>query len=334
MSSEMADQPRVLGALASARHRLHGQLTPLVMQKPAGTVLIARGSSDHAAVYGRYLIEAATKRPVALAAPSLQTHYGIQTDYSNYLVVAISQSGQTPEVVTLASTAAASGAVTVAITNHPQSELAAACDVTIDLKAGQEWAVPATKTFTAELAALAILTESAGLSIPERAWLRLPQLVQSILEDPTPARHAAALVGGADRMFSVARGFTYCIALEAALKIKETTSVLAEGYSVADLRHGPIAAIDKGVPLIAFKARGPTDRDIDLLLKDVRLKGATAILCAPEDVAELPLPGSVAEPLMPILAAVRAQQVAYHLSLDRGLDPDSPEGLSKVTMTR
>jgi glucosamine--fructose-6-phosphate aminotransferase (isomerizing) len=277
----------------------------------------------------------ATRRPVALAAPSIITLYGTQTDCSGYLGVAISQSGETPEIVEVAGAARASGALVVGITNRRESPLGEAADALIHLDAGEERAVPATKTFTAELAALATLAEAAG-SAPwgDDDWDALPGAAGVVLTDDAPATRAAQTIADADRMFVVSRGLMYAVALEAALKIKETTGALAEGYSAADLRHGPIAAVESGVPVIVFAASGPTGSDLQSLVEAVRRKGARVVVCSDEDGADVPLPVGLPEGLMPILGAIRAQQIAYHLALLRGLDPDSPEGLSKVTRTR
>lgn len=334
MAAEMAEQPDVLGRLIAARETLVDRVRAVVPEHPAGTVLIARGSSDHAAIYGRYAIELASGRPVSLAAPSLLTLYGAKVDYSGYLAVAVSQSGRTPEIVTVAQTMANLGARTVAITNSPESPLGNATEVTIPLDAGIERAVPATKTFTAQLAALAFVAEAMGEAPwSESDWRRLPTETQALLDDDEPTRRAVGRIGDAKGLISIGRGFMFPVALEAALKLKETTGILAEGYSAADLRHGPIAVVEERVPVLAFRTAGPAAGDMDELIGSLEDRGSHVIKVSDDD-GDVPLPGEVSEPLAVIPAAVRAQQIALELARLRGVDPDSPVGLSKVTLTK
>ena len=334
MTAEMGDQPRVLSALAARRGELTAEISELVSERPAGIVLVARGSSDHAAVYGRYVLELAAGRPVALAAPSLHTLYGADVDYSGYLAVAVSQSGRTPEITTVLEAVQAAGAIGVAVTNDRSSPLAEAADAVLDLRAGEEKAVPATKTFTAQVAAFAILAEALG-DVPwgDADWQRLPEDVQTVLDDETPADDVAEAVGDAPGMIVVGRGFCYAIALESALKLKETCSVLAQGYSAADLRHGHVAVVERDFPVVALRTDGPTRADMDDLVADLRRRGGQVHVIGTGSEADLALPSGLAEALTTIPAAVRGQQVARALSLWRGLDPDSPEGLTKVTPT-
>ena len=155
MLREMAEQPEVLARLLSRRIEVG-------VEAPAGTIIVARGSSDHAAIYGRYLLELATRRPVALAAPSLFTRYGAETDASGWLVVGVSQSGRTPEIVDVVERLRATGGHAIAITNNGDSPLAEAAETVIELGAGEENAVPATKTYTAQMAAFAVLANALG----------------------------------------------------------------------------------------------------------------------------------------------------------------------------
>ena len=334
MAAEMAEQPGVLRRLAAARADIVGQIAALLPGHLAGTVLVARGSSDHAAIYGRYAIELASGRPVALAAPSLHTLYGAKVDYSGYLVVAVSQSGETPEIVTVTEALRRAAARTVAITNSPESPLGRAAEATIPLGAGAELALPATKTFTAQLAAFSFVAEAMG-AVPWSGddWNRLPDALEAVLSDEAPARRAARTIGDSEGLISVGRGFLLAVALEAALKLKETAGILAEGYSAADLRHGPIAVIEDGVPVLAFRVAGPAAPGMDELARDLERRGAAVLRIADDEDADVPLPRDLPEPLGLIPAAVRAQQVAHELALARGLDPDAPAGLTKITPT-
>ena len=334
MASEMREQPEVVAALVARRGEIAERVRAVRPEPLHGTVLVARGSSDHAAIYGRYLLEPATGRPVGLAAPSLQTLYHAAVDYSGFLVVAVSQSGRTPEIATMVERLGAAGARTLAITNEADSPLAAAADAAVELRAGIEQAVPATKTFTAQAVAFAIVAEALGpVAWSEDDWPRLPEALETVLADPAPAEHAAAAIGDAPGLLTVARGSCYPMALEAALKLKETAELLAEGYSAADLRHGPTAVVSAGFPVLAMSTSGPAASDLADLVADLRERGAAVHEIADRPDAELPIPSGLAEPLAAVVTIARAQQLALALARDRGLDPDAPRGLSKVTLT-
>jgi glucosamine--fructose-6-phosphate aminotransferase (isomerizing) len=184
------------------------------------------------------------------------------------------------------------------------------------------------------MAAFAIVAAALGTAPFTRAQAaELPQWVAAVLDDPEPAEVLAAQLADATRLICVGRGLMYSAALEAALKLKETTRIPAEGFSAADLRHGPIAVIEPGFPVLALYAQGPARADMRELVEDLRGRGAEVAVMADEDGAALPLPNGVPEALAPIVAVVRAQQLALALARRRGLDPDAPEGLSKVTIT-
>ncbi|HEX5909785.1 MAG TPA: SIS domain-containing protein [Thermoleophilaceae bacterium] len=334
MAADMEAQPEVLRGLAGRRaevlERLGRHSGTL-----RGTIIVARGSSDYAAVFGRYVLEAATGRPVALAAPSLTTLYGVRTDLEGWLAVGVSQSGRTPEIVSVLERYRDAGALTVAVTNEAASDLSGAAHETVELGAGDERAIPATKTFTAQLAAFALIAEAWGTPPWREAdWDALPEAVRHVLADPAPAERAAERVGDAAEMVCVARGYLTAVALEAALKLREAAGVMAEGWSAADFRHGPIAAARPGVPALAVSAAGPAAADVDELAATLASGGATVLRLSGGPAADLPFPASPAEPLAAIPAAVRAQQLALAVALRRGADPDSPAGLSKVTPTR
>ncbi len=336
MAAEMAQQPEVLTGLIEGRAEMVEELRGAITPAPTGIVLVARGSSDHAAIYGRYVLEAATGLPVALAAPSLHTLYDIKPKCQGFLAIGVSQSGRTPEIVTVLERLVAGGAQAVAVTNEPDSPLGQIADAVLSLGAGEERAVPATKTFTAQLAAFAFLSEALGSAAwgPED-WSRLPDAVAQVLDDPEPPIRVAEAIGHAEGLLTVGRGYMYCVALEAALKLKETTSLLSEGYSAADLRHGPFAVVERDFPVLSFSTAGPAARDMLELTQWLRQsRGAHVLRVSGDPDADLPLPRIESEPLVPIAAVVRAQQVAYRLALYRGMDPDAPVGLTKVTPTK
>ena len=319
MRQEMGEQPGVL-------ERLIERGVQLAPRELAGVVIVARGSSDNAAIYGRYLLELATGRPVALAAPSLHTRYGARTDASGWLVVGVSQSGATPEIVTVVERLRATGGFAVAITNDPQSPLAATSDTVIELGAGAEKAVPATKTFTAQLAAFAVLAAALG-DVPWAAaeLARVPQAVAEVINHEEQVRALAERWARSEELVVTARGWLYPAALETALKVREAALVSAQGFSVADFLHGPIAAVDPGAAVLALRADGPAAADVDEAL--------TALKAREADTQVMVFDG-LPEALTPIPASVRGQQLALELALRRGLDPDAPRGLNKVTITR
>ncbi|HEY6468249.1 MAG TPA: SIS domain-containing protein [Candidatus Dormibacteraeota bacterium] len=335
MATEMAEQPHVLERLLERRAAITASVSALLPAHLCGTVLLARGSSDTAALYGRYLFEMASGRPVALASPSLHTLYEIPADHRGYLAVGISQSGRTPEVVSVLKRMRATGARTVAIVNTSDSPLGDVADVVIELSAGGEVAVPATKTFTATLVALALVATAMG-PVPwtERDLTALPEHVGEVLDDRQGAVLIARRLDGADRVLTVARGPLLAAASETALKIRETSAIFAEAFSAADLRHGPIAAVTSDVPVLAFSAPGPAAADVAALCALLRERGVTVSVISSDRGADLGLPAVVPEALQPVAAAVRGQQIALSAALARRLDPDAPTGLTKVTLTR
>jgi glucosamine--fructose-6-phosphate aminotransferase (isomerizing) len=334
MAAEMAEQPERLAGLVERWDGAVAQVRALAWPHLAGSVIVARGSSDHAGAYGRYLIELSSGRPVAMAAPSLQTLYGASIDYAGFLAIAVSQSGRTPEILTTLQRMQAAGAAGLAITNDGASPLARAAQATLRLDAGPEQAVPATKTVTATMTAFAVVAAALGQApFTREQAAELPGWVAAVLTDPEPAEVLAAQLADATRLICVGRGMMFSAALETALKLKETTRIPAEGLSAADLRHGPIAVIEPGFPVIALHADGPARADMRDLVDDLRRRGADVAVVADEPGAALPLPRGAPDALAPIVAVVRAQQLALALARRRGLDPDAPEGLSKVTVT-
>lgn len=332
MAAEMAEQPRRLAALIARRHEVAERVAPL-LAGIVGTVVAARGSSDHAATTGRYLLEAATRRPVASASPSLQTLYDADVDFSGYLVVGVSQSGWTPEIATYLERAAARGARTVAMTNDATSPLARAAEAVVELRAGEEVAVPATKTVTAEMVGFALLAAAAGPGPADDAWERLAGDVEAALADVTPMQRLAGWLAGAERLVTVARGPMAGAAEETALKLQETSSLFASAFSAADLRHGPIALASSGIRVLAFVHPGPAADDVLGLCTELSSRGADVRLLGPVTGADGGWDAGVPEELAPVLAVVRGQQLAYELARLRGVDPDRPFGLTKVTVT-
>jgi glucosamine--fructose-6-phosphate aminotransferase (isomerizing) len=339
MAAELAEQPEVLGRLV-ARHDADRdrvrEVLPQLLQPGglAGTVLLARGSSDNVAVYGRYLLEMAAKRPAGLAAPSIHTRYHADVDFVGYLVVALSQSGATPEIVETAAHMRRAGAVVVGITNEPGSPLTESCDLTLLTEAGAERAVPATKTVTAQLLAIAAVGAAFDPELVASQELRsLPEAAAAVVADSSGASEVARRWADASRLVVTGRGLAYAAALETALKIKESARVHAEGLSSADLLHGPIAAVDSGLPVLLVAGGERFAEDDHALTQRLSADGVPYAVCGAGPDADLPLPAGTSEVTAPILATIKGQQLALAASLLRGLDPDAPAGLSKVTAT-
>ncbi|HEV3381274.1 MAG TPA: SIS domain-containing protein [Trebonia sp.] len=334
MAAELAEQPEVLRRLVARHDTDRDQVRAVLPGTLAGTVLLARGSSDNVAVYGRYLLEMASRRPAGLAAPSVHTRYHAEVDYSGYLAVALSQSGATPEIVETAAHMRASGAVIIGITNEPGSALTDVCDLTLLTDAGRERAVPATKTVTAQLLAVAAIAAAFDPGLVTADALRaLPGAAATVVADSASAQAVASRWPDAARLLVTSRGLAYAAALETALKIKESVLVHAEGLSSADLLHGPIAAVDSALPVLLVAGGERFAADEQALTERFEEAGIPYAVCGTGPDADLPLPAGTPEVTAPILATIRGQQLALAASLLRGLDPDAPAGLSKVTAT-
>jgi glutamine---fructose-6-phosphate transaminase (isomerizing) len=326
MAAEMAAQPEVLARLAARAPADAAAVRAVVPRPLAGVVFVARGSSDNAAMFGRYLAELRAGRPAGLAAPSLYTRYHADVDWGGYLVIALSQSGATPEVVSTCQAVRRAGATVIGISNESRSPFAGAVDLLLTTDAGAELAVPATKTVTAQFALLVTVAAALGTGPPAGDTLAgLPGAVAAALGDPGPARELAQRWCAIDRLVVAGRGLGYAAALETALKVAETTGILAEGMSTADLYHGPIAAVYAGAPVLLVDGSGPADADLAGLRLLLDRRHA--------ETAGLPVPAGLAEEAQVITAVVRGQQLAHALALARGADPDAPAHLTKVTET-
>ncbi|MBA3877455.1 MAG: glucosamine--fructose-6-phosphate aminotransferase [Anaerolinea sp.] len=304
-------------------------------------VIAARGTSDHAAIYAQYLFGVALRIPVALAAPSIVSLYGVEPRFARSLVIGISQSGASPDVVGVVEAAHRQGVPTIAITNEPSSPLAVAAEHVIDVRAGPELAVAATKTYTAELVAIARLVEAIRGTGEERALREVPAAIEAALAAEDVARAVAVAHAGMRTATVLGRGFEYATVREWALKLKELARVVADPYSAADFRHGPLALVEPGFPVLAVAPSGAVAADLIALLREIRgeYRGDLVVLSDRPEIRDLgqwaiPLPGGVPDHLGPIVSIVPAQLFAYHLTIARGLDPDAPRHISKVTRTR
>jgi glucosamine--fructose-6-phosphate aminotransferase (isomerizing) len=344
MAVDIEDQPDVYARLCEPAHAdpIAEVAARIADRQPKHVVLTARGTSDHAALYAAYLTEIRLGLPAGLASPSAITVFGARPDLSEALVIGVSQSGGSPDLVEVLRVARESGALTLAVTNNPDSPLAGAAELAIDIAAGTERAVAATKTYTAELLALLMLIEGvrAGdgvLPAQERASLAvLPELAALTLADPAPPQ-LAERYRFADRLVTTGRGYAYPTAREAALKLMETSYLAALAFSGADLLHGPLAMTDPDVPVLAVVGDGPGGRAMREVLAKLGERRADVVVIGPNPVpgtsAQLRVP-ALDERHAPLLDILPLQQLALALALARGEDPDAPRGLHKVTTTR
>jgi len=345
LHDEVLEQPAALRRQLDSSHGALVSLAERLRADPVETVVVAaRGTSDHAAIYAQYVLGVRNGLSVGLATPSVVSLYGAEPSVGRSLVVGISQSGASPDIVGVVAAGRRSGAPTLAITNDPASPLAAAAEFLIDLAAGPERAVAATKTYTTSLLAIARLSvaldpdpsaNAALAAVPDaaEAALSVEPNVESI------ARALAAEPGGFDRCVVVGRGFEYATAREWALKLKELGRVFADPYSSADFLHGPIALVHPGIPVLVLAPAGvPFEGQADLL-RDLRDRGVETVVVSDDAEAlalgrwGITLPEATPEWLRPIVSIVPAQLFAYHSTLARGLDPDEPRYISKVTRT-
>ncbi len=341
MRLEIGEQPEAL-------RRTIGSLTPRIgeLEKLAArtrqVLFIARGSSDNAAVYGRYLVESRTGRLATLAAPSIATTYRRKLDLDGVLAVAISQSGRTEEIVETLDWAKACGARTVAVTNGEGSPLAESADVALLTEAGEELAVPATKTYTTQLAALSVLGAGLGADVDLADLDRVPHEIERLIEATEASESLSLIVEELSRVQGVvvsARGLAFGTALEVALKLKEACYLHAMGLSYADLLHGPIAVVDETTPALVLGVEGsPVLEGTAALAARVVGAGARAYgIGGGSELAEassLALPGpGLPEWTAPLALVVPGQLVVEKLARRLGINPDVPRGLNKVTQT-
>lgn len=335
MASEIAEQPgaarRTVDHLLPARDRLRE-----VFADRRRVLLVARGSSDNAAIYGRYLLEVAAGVPAGLAAPSVATHYRSRLDLSDTLVVSVSQSGSTAEIVETQEWARSCGAATVGVTNVGGSPLAESADLALVTQAGPEVAVPATKTYLTQLVALAVLADALGADVADDL-ARVPDAVAELLGHDVSA--ASEALAGADRVVVSGRGLLLGTALETALKMEETCLRPVRGYSYADLRHGPISVVSEGLlAVLVGSAHGPLAEPMADLVRDLQGRGARVLGLGgtPEfaGLCDVHLAGpDLPETVEPVASIVPAQMMIEQMALRMGLDPDNPRGLNKVTQT-
>jgi glucosamine--fructose-6-phosphate aminotransferase (isomerizing) len=350
MRREIGEIPAVVERfLAEGRPEVDAAAAAVRRTPPPFVVIVARGTSDHAAIHLRYLFETELGVPAGLAAPSITTIYGARIRWQHGLVIAVSQSGRSPDLIAVVDAARAGGATTIAIANDAGSPLAASAAHVIDCRAGEEVAVAATKSYVAQLAAGAALVAALR---PEGAIARaLPEmpdvLRRALAASEAAVRDEARIVeefASSERSIVISRGYDYATALETALKLKETGRLFAEGYSSADFSHGPVVLSAPGVPVLAIRPVGPMGVAVDEGIRAAHDAGGRPWVVATDDAYPadegaarrivLPLPSDLPPGLAPLATILPGQLLAEAVARRRGYDPDAPPGLHKVTLTR
>lgn len=341
LKTEILEQPAALRTLLEQeRANIESVAAVIRERQPRYIVMVARGSSDNAARYGQYVYGVVNNLPVALATPSLFSIYGDPPQLTDALVIAISQSGQSPDIVSVVDEGRKQGVLTISLTNDANSPLAQASEHVIQLRAGREQAVAATKTYTTSLMALAMLSSAwAGDAERFKQLERVPDFVEQVTAQAPNTVHMAERYRYINACVVLSRGYNYSTAFEVALKMKELTYVLAEPYSSADFKHGPVALVEKGFPVIAFIPEGVVEAELVEFLGRLKDTGAELVVASANKDAlslaqtPLPLPVGVPEWVSPIVAVIQGQLFALGLTHAKGFDPDSPRGLNKVTRT-
>jgi glutamine---fructose-6-phosphate transaminase (isomerizing) len=312
----------------------------LSAKSPRFILIAARGTSDNAAIYAKYLFSSINRVPVGLAMPSLATLYRQTPDLTDGLVIGISQSGQSPDILAVLDDARRQNALTLAITNAPDSPMANEADHNIFINVGEERSVAASKSYTAQLLAIAMLSA---------CWKKDPDLisdlykigefVEAALRENERVEELSWRWRANEHLVVIGRGFNLCTSHEISLKINELVYIMTQSFSAADFRHGPIAMLDKGFPVIAVVIKGPTTSDMRTLISEINeRKGEIALITNDKDMINgvelsLPLPSGLPEWLSPIVAVIPGQLLALNLALVKGHNPDFPRGLSKITKT-
>ena len=342
LHSEIFEQPERLASLLEKQKQTVIEIAKAIQSRSVQyAFLAARGTSDNAGRYANYLWGAHNQLPMALATPSLFTYYQSPPRLQNALVVGVSQSGQSPDIVSVLEEGRKQNCLTLAITNVTDSPLAKTADFILDIQAGPEKAVAATKTYTTELMAIAML--SAALSNSDERWKQLtsvPEWARYVLRLDNQIAQMTQRYRYMSQCVVLGRGFNYATAYEWALKLKELTYLIAEPYSSADFQHGPIAMVEGGFPVLAVAPKGKVHNSMkDMLTRLRRDKDAELVLISDDadslTLAQSPiqLPPQIPEWLTPLVGIIPAQLFACHLTTVKGYDTEKPRNLTKVTET-
>jgi len=343
LHDEIFEQPEVIRRLLRGQRSQVQEAARLIRRHGIRyAFLAARGTSDNAGRYAGYLWGAHNSLAVALALPSLFTYYGTPPSLANSLVVSISQSGKSPDIISVLQEGRRQGVPTMAITNAPDSPLAKAADLVIDIMAGEEKAVAASKTYTAQLMAVAMISAALETDRPER-WDDLeqaPEWMEAVLKLDDDLAIQAQRYRYMEQCVVIGRGFNYATAFEWSLKLKELTYTIADPYSSADFLHGPLALVTRGFPVLAVAPSGAvfeTVRDLLVKLRDQFHAELVVISDEPEVLqfaqTPIPLPAGIPEWISPLITILPAQMFVYHLTRARGYSTETPRSIHKVTET-
>jgi glucosamine--fructose-6-phosphate aminotransferase (isomerizing) len=343
LHSEILEQPERIRSLLSSERRHVRQIAAGIRARDIRYVfLAARGTSDNAGRYANYLLGAMNAMPLALATPSLFTYYKRPPKLDNALVIGVSQSGTSPDIVSVLEEGRKQGCLTLAITNEPDSPLANASDFVLNIQAGREKAVAATKTYTTELMCIAML--SAALNGQTALWSDLGKVagwMTAALRQDRFIAEAAQRYRYMEQTVVLGRGFNYSTAFEWALKLKELSYIIAEPYSSADFAHGPIAMVDSGYPVFAVAPKGKVFASMLQMLKRLKQDMSAELVVISNDrralsLAQAPIPiaADIPEWVSPLVCILPAQLFAYHLTAAKGYDTEQPRTIHKVTSTK
>jgi glucosamine--fructose-6-phosphate aminotransferase (isomerizing) len=342
LHSEIYEQPqRLASLLVNQKQAVIGIAKAIRSRTIQYVFLAARGTSDNAGRYANYLWGAHNQLPLALATPSLFTYYQSPPRLQDALVVGISQSGQSPDIVSVLQEGRKQNCLTLAITNDPESPLAKSANFILDIQAGREKAVAATKTYTAELMAIAML--SAALSNSDDRWSQLASVPEWAKQTLVHDEQIAQMIQRYRYMKQcvvLGRGFNYASAFEWALKLKELTYISAEPYSSADFQHGPIAMVEGGFPVLAIAPNGKVHGSMKEMLTRLRQDKDAELVVISDDAdtlalaqSRIQLPSQIPEWLTPLVSIIPAQLFACHLTMAKGYDTEKPRSITKVTET-
>jgi len=336
MAAEIHEQPAVLQRILDESARDVTEVAAAIRRAdPRFVLLVARGTSDHAALYAKYLIETTLHLPAGLVSTSTYTAYQESPQLDGVLWISVSQSGGSPDLAESTSRARGAGALTLAVTNVPGSPLNETCELSLDMRAGAERSVAATKTYTASLLTLFLLVE-AWRDVGLDAGQQVPQLASRALDLPQVAE-VASRYRFVDKLVTTSRGYAYPTAREGALKLMETCYLAAHAFSGADLLHGPLAMVDEDRPVVVVLPEGRGGDALQPVVERLVERGADLCVVGPVSAKgatlHIPLPGGMDERVAPIVQILPLQQLARAMAVSRGYDPDHPRGLSKVTRT-
>ena len=342
MWKEISEEPQVMENCLNGNMSVISEIVQLAKGSDIDRIMIAaRGTSDHAAVYAKYIMEISLGIPVTLAAPSVFTVYHKNLKLNKTLVIGVSQSGKAADVLEVIKGANAAGALTVSITNFQDSPLAMETRYHLDCSAGLEKSVAATKTFLAQITLLAALTAVwADDSLFLEEIKKIPQGIEDIIKNAGQISEKVQRYRYMEECFVLARGVNYAIAMESALKIQETCYVRAKAYATSDFYHGPYAMIEKNMPVFVFAPDGPAQNDVKEMISKLKGSGAELIIISNnKELLELgacsfSIPATNNDMISPFYNVVVAQLFACNLALAKGLNPDSPRELNKVTITK